>query len=130
MSFRRPLAVFFVAGAAVLAAPVSGQAAPVTVHCGQTISTDTTVANDLTNCPGDGLLIRAANVTLDLNGHTIDGDGPVAGEGDGDIGIVNGFSLNAGDHPAVPGVTVKNGTIRDFEVSVGFAVPNGVADDG
>jgi hypothetical protein len=29
--------------------------------------------NDLTNCTTDGLVIGADNITLDLNGHTIDG---------------------------------------------------------
>jgi hypothetical protein len=45
------------------------------VRCGQTITGDTTLDSDLTNCPGSGVVIGAENVTLDLNGHTIDGDG-------------------------------------------------------
>ena len=43
------------------------------VSCGATITRDTTLKADLTNCPGDGLVIGADNITLDLNGHTIDG---------------------------------------------------------
>jgi len=39
------------------------------------ITTDTKLANDLTACPGDGIVIGADNITLDLNGHMIDGDG-------------------------------------------------------
>jgi hypothetical protein len=39
--------------------------------CGQTITTDTTLTSDLAHCAGDGLLIGAANITLDLHGHVI-----------------------------------------------------------
>src|SRR5204862_977171 len=42
--------------------------------CGGTITADTTLVSDLTNCPGDGIVVGADNITLDLNGHTIDGD--------------------------------------------------------
>jgi len=38
---------------------------------------------DLINCPGDGLAIGADDVTLDLNGHLIDGDGVRGGPGRG-----------------------------------------------
>jgi hypothetical protein len=45
------------------------------VSCGQTITEDTKLANDLIDCPNKGIVIGADEVTLDLNGHTIDGDG-------------------------------------------------------
>jgi hypothetical protein len=45
------------------------------VSCGQTITENTRLANDLIDCPGNGLVIGADDITLDLNGHTIDGDG-------------------------------------------------------
>jgi hypothetical protein len=45
------------------------KAAPLT--CGQTITTDTTLTRDLADCAGDGLLIGAANITIDLHGHAI-----------------------------------------------------------
>jgi hypothetical protein len=48
---------------------------PTVVHCGQVITRDTTVANDLTGCHRYGLIIGADDITLDLNGHTIGGDG-------------------------------------------------------
>src|SRR2546426_9983193 len=44
------------------------------VSCGQVITHNTHVKNDLLDCPGDGLVIGASNVKLDLGGHTIDGD--------------------------------------------------------
>jgi hypothetical protein len=74
----------------------SGEAAQaVGVFCGQTLTASTTVANDLTNCPGDGLVIGAAGITLDLNGHTIDGQ--LAG-----FGIRSDRFVN---------VTIEHGTI-------------------
>ena len=47
------------------------------MSCGDTITTDTTLDSDLVDCPTNGIVIGADNVTLDLNGHTIDGDGTV-----------------------------------------------------
>ena len=78
------------------------------VSCGDTITADTTLHQDLVNCPNNGILIGADNITLDLNGHTIDGDGtPAAGcdpETDFcDIGVAN-FGHD--------GVTVKHGSMR------------------
>ena len=50
------------------------------VGCGDTITADTTLDSDLVNCPNNGIVIGAEDVTLDLNGHRIDGDGtPAAG---------------------------------------------------
>ena len=59
---------------------LSGAEAASKVSCGDTITTDTTLHHNLVNCPNNGIIIGADNVTLDLNGHTIDGDGtPAAG---------------------------------------------------
>ena len=87
-----------------------------TVHCGQSITEDTRLGNDLTDCPGDGIVIGADNITLDLNGHTVDGDG--AGDDPEDFGIDN----TAGHD----GVTVKGGSIREFVegVEIEFARDN------
>ena len=45
------------------------------VECGDTITADTTLDSDLTGCPNNGIVIGADDITLDLNGHTISGDG-------------------------------------------------------
>jgi parallel beta-helix repeat protein len=77
------------------------------VSCGQVITWNALVTNDLVSCPGDGLVIGAAGITLDLGGHTI------AGGGFG-VGIRNeGF----------PGVTITNGapaaaSVQGFQVGV------------
>ena len=76
----------------------------VTVSCGETITTDTKLANDLTNCPDDGIVIGADDVRLDLNGHTVDGDDDIFGPVD------SGIDNTAGHD----GVTIEGGSIREF----------------
>jgi parallel beta-helix repeat protein len=93
---------FFVAGA--------GQAATSQVDCGDVITHDTKLDHDLSDCPDNGLVIGADGVTLDLNGHTIDGDGACCDLVD--YGIKNGTLF-----PPTTGydnVTVKGGMIRQF----------------
>lgn len=94
------------------------------VTCGQTITHDTTLTADLTNCPGDGLVIGADNITINLNDHTIDGtatqlpacDEPPLGS-DG---------IRAGGHD---GLTIENGTVQQFVNGIeGGAEGEGVAD--
>jgi parallel beta-helix repeat protein len=82
------------------------------VGCGDTITQDTTLDSDLT-CPGDGLVIGAHGVTLDLGGHTISG----AGAG-GSAGVrVQGSQE----------VTIRRGTIRGFEVGILAEPADGLA---
>ena len=62
----------------------AGQSPPPGLECGDTITADTTLDRDLTNCPSNGIIIGADDITLDLNGHTISGDGkPVRAARDG-----------------------------------------------
>src|SRR3954464_11065087 len=84
------------------------QASAAQVKCGDTITTDTTLHHDLVNCPNNGILIGADNVTLNLNGHRIDGDGTPADGCDPqtefcDVGVGN-FGHD--------GVTVMRGSLR------------------
>lgn len=74
------------------------------VVCGQLITTDLVLQNDVLDCPGNGLVVDADDVTIDLNGHVVDSSG-VIGEEDRFAGI-----LNVGHD----GLTVRNGTIREF----------------
>jgi nitrous oxidase accessory protein NosD len=78
--------------------------------CGDTITADTTLHKDLVDCPNNGIVIGADNITLNLNGHLIDGDGtPTSGCDNAkefcDTGIVN---------EGHDGVTVMHGSIRQF----------------
>jgi parallel beta-helix repeat protein len=86
-----------------LAAPGALASAPA---CGDTITQSVTLHHDLANCPGDGLVIGADGVTLDLAGHTIDGDAVIGGD---DTGV----RLEGRRH-----VTVRGGTIREFDHAV------------
>ena len=84
---------------------------PVTVHCDQTLTHSVKLANDLSNCPNNGLVVGADDVTVDLNGHTIDGDGelvedcPFPGPAC-DVGVQNSGGYK--------GVTIEGGTLREF----------------
>jgi parallel beta-helix repeat protein len=79
------------------------------VSCGDTITTDTTLTKDLVDCPTNGIVIGADNVTLDLNGHTVDGDGTIHNVGGGGHLEDSGVSVFVHD-----GITVMNGSIRQF----------------
>jgi parallel beta-helix repeat protein len=97
----------------------AGQASASHVRCGDTITADTTLDSDLVDCPSNGILIGADDITLDLNGHTIDGDDEPfepCPEGPCDLGV-----LNEG-HDAV---TIEGGTVRDFGLGVVVARARG-----
>src|SRR3954469_10675609 len=86
------------------------------VSCGDTITADTTLHRDLVNCPNNGIIIGADNLTLDLNGHTIDGDAaPFSGCHPRtevcDVGVVN----DGHDR-----VTVTHGSVSGFDGGVGM----------
>ncbi len=101
--------VLGVAVAGVIASSGSSALAA-NVKCGDTITADTTLHKDLVNCPNNGIIIGADNITLNLNGHTIDGDGkPFAGCAQGEI-CDNGV-LDPVGHD---GLTVKHGSVREF----------------
>jgi large repetitive protein len=118
---RRALRPVLAAATFLLAVAPGAQAAKaVHVSCGEIITTDTKLANDLTNCPRHGIVIGADNITLDLNGHTIDGDGvlfePCPADEPCDVGIANsgirdGRPFNGEGYD---GVTIKNGSVREF----------------
>jgi parallel beta-helix repeat protein len=81
-----------------------GQALATHVSCGDTITQDTTLDNDLIDCSGAGIVIGADNITLDLGGHTVDARQFTP---ETDAGIIN----SAGHS----GVTVTDGVVREFD---------------
>jgi len=99
------VSAFAVSGLLALGA---GSAAASPVSCGASITTDTKLHADLTNCPGDGLVIGADSLSLNLNGHTIDGDATP-----GTSGPDAGIRLQ-GHH----GITIQNGTVEEFDNGV------------
>ncbi len=81
----------------ITAAPI-----PHELTCGEILTRSVIATNDLIDCPGNGVIIGANGVTLDLDGHTIDGIGI-------DGGIVNmGFDS----------VTIRNGFVTEFDYGV------------
>ena len=86
--------------------PTSGRSArrrsPKTVFCGQKITQSIIVNNNLGDCIGHGLIVGADNITIDLNGKTIDGKSIGAGI------LNNGYDS----------VTIKNGRLQDFDFGV------------
>jgi parallel beta-helix repeat protein len=92
-----------------------GKAAAVQqLSCGDTITTDTTLHHNLVNCPNHGIVIGADDVTLDLNYHTIDGDGTPAAGCDRNTEFCDVGVLNRGHD----GVAVAHGSVRQFLVGV------------
>ena len=83
LHFRREarLSDTVVLAAAVAVLAVSGSEASTNrMSCGDTITADTTLHADLLDCPNNGIVIAADDVSLDLNGHSVGGDGrPVSG---------------------------------------------------
>ena len=120
--FLAVVIVFAVVGASA----ASGGGVPATqVSCGERITTDTTFQQDLINCPNHGIVIAADGVTLDLNGHLVDGDGTPAADCDQrkepcDFGVFN---------DGHDGVTVMHGSVREFAVGVLFGTLSGRARD-
>src|SRR5829696_777964 len=108
---RTRLLLAVVAGLAASGAMAlgGGQALASHVSCGDTITADTMLDSDLPECPNNGIVIGADDITLDLNGHTISGDDepfePCPEDQPCDIGV-----LNEG-HDAV---TIQGGTVRGF----------------
>jgi parallel beta-helix repeat protein len=80
------------------------------VQCGDVITKDTTLDSDLIDCPGEGIVIGAPDITLNLGGHTVKGNAIGPG-GLWTYGIANGYYER---------VTVRDGTVRDFNVGVGI----------
>ena len=88
---------------------------PGAIRCGQVLTESTTLSADVGPCPGDGLIIGADNVRLDLNGHRVFG---APGPGDGNAA---GIRL-----PNRRGVIVQGGrtasggrgTVTDFDAGV------------
>ncbi len=66
--------------------------------CGDTITTDTKLTKNLLNCSGNGLIIGASGITLNLNGKQI------TGQGNGDGIVVENVS----------DVVIRGGTVRNF----------------
>jgi hypothetical protein len=140
MSRACRIAALLTAGLAVAASPAAADhPRQPKVRCGQVITRDTVLANDLLDCPGTGLTIGADGVTLDLGGHVVDGTNAPGGDGiavDGHAGVriahgtvrdfrVNGVALRDAPGSAVRGLTITRigaGGVEGEDVSAGIFV--------
>jgi parallel beta-helix repeat protein len=101
-----------VGGVALCAAPALARDTA-TVRCGDHLTRSVTLSRDLMGCTGDGLVVDADGVTVDLGGHTISGSRTATG--------VRSEHAN---------VTVQRGTITRFAnaVDVNGPPPSGIHD--
>ena len=93
------------AAAAAAVLMLFGGQASAAITCGQTITKDRKLKADLLDCPGDGLILGAAGITLDLNGHRIDG-----------VGADNSSGIESSGRPSV--VVKGPGRITGFDDGV------------
>jgi parallel beta-helix repeat protein len=114
---RHVMAATVILAIAVPLTLARGPALASSLSCGAAITTNTTLHADLTNCAGDGLVIGADNITLNLNGHTIAGDATPGTDPDRPD---RGIRLE-GHH----GVTIERGTVQDFDANVGLDAASG-----
>ena len=107
---RRTMTALAAGALALTATVVLGEPAGAThVSCGQVVTQSITLDSDLTNCQGDGLRVQGSNIVIDLAGHTISGRSSTNTTTQEQAGI---RLMN------VTGVTVRNGTITNFDAGV------------
>jgi parallel beta-helix repeat protein len=90
--------------ALMASASLSGVATGHVLQCGAVITANEQLHNDIGPCHGDGLVVAGSNITVDLNGHQIFGEGGLVVEHQAAGVRILGQS----------NVVVTNGTIRDF----------------
>lgn len=113
---RRTLTALFVLALVITGAgrsiPAAGAASA--VGCGSVITASTTLKADVGPCPGNGLVVRASHLVLDLGGHHVlgtfsqKGPFPPTNKSDG-VGV---------DLAGVKDVTVTNGAVSHFAAGV------------
>ena len=107
-----PAMLFCLLAAAAVFGFTADRAAARLPACGDTVKADVKLKADLEDCPNNGLLIGANGVEIDLNGHTISGDGKdhrPCPNGACDLGI-------AIEHHK--GVTVGGGRVTGFGLGI------------
>ena len=98
----KPFLLFCIASMVLLAGGVNGQVV-ITEPCVITEPGEYVLGNDIT-CSGYGIIVKADNVTLDGQNHTIRGDGGI-----NESGIYLG---------GVSNVTIRNFRIKNFDIGI------------
>lgn len=104
----RVIPILVVVGLAALSPGVSAASITPGLACGIGISRSVVLHQDLAGCLGDGLVIEADHITVDLGGHEISGDA-ITG-----IDRIDAAIRIAGRHD----VTIKNGTLTGFDSGI------------
>jgi hypothetical protein len=77
----RSVGVALVLVASVTLVTSTAQARP--IGCGSVVTHDVVLTRDLLGCQGDGLVIGASGITVNLGGHTVAGVSPTTVSGSG-----------------------------------------------
>lgn len=92
------------------------------LSCGDVITQSTTLTADVGPCSGNGIIIGADNIMLNLNGHSVSG---TPGPGDGSaagIRLPNRRGVRVTGHPGNSG---KKGTVTGFDAGVAINAGSG-----
>ena len=108
------LTLSVLAAFALISAPAQAKP-PEEVSCDQTLTHSVKLANDLSDCPNNGLVVGADDVTVDLNGHTIDGDGELVADCPFPGPHCDAGVQNTGGYK---GVTIEGGKLQEFAYGV------------
>lgn len=120
---RRACGLGLVVLATLGSAAAASAAKPPVLSCGQTVTTSVKLTQDLRNCPNDGLVVGASDITIDLNGHAITGTHPTE-YGDYDCRC----AIN--DLAGYDRVTLRGGRIEGFMDGALFIGARGVVVSG
>jgi hypothetical protein len=104
-----------VCSAVVMSCLLAGSSQAATLSCGDVVTSDTVLSRNVTGCTGNGLIVAASGVRLDLNGHTVSGTG--AGTGI----LVTSFESGL----PIDDVDIVGGTVRGFATGVAFEAERG-----
>jgi hypothetical protein len=116
LPIRRIVLIFAAVVAASLSATATAaQAARSSASCGKTIATDTVLRADVTGCPGSALVIGADGVTLDLDGHTV--EGAIVANGRSSVQVRDGVVRGDLRFERVRHATVRRLRVRDGSIS-------------
>ncbi len=86
------------------------------LQCGAVVTHNVTLTADMTCAGGYGLIVPGSvDATVNLNGHTINGDGSLLWSG---ILIAPDSDLGYGNPQRSGHITIQNGTIRNFDLGV------------
>lgn len=103
---RTAIAGAILVGSSLMATTGVAGAAPQAIACGATISHNTTLHSDVGPCTGDGLVVIASGIRLDLHGHRVFGSGVG--------GVFAGIELQQVSHVTVTG----RGSVSGFDAGV------------